>query len=250
MIFPHSTASNRRADSGVTEATGRLLPALAPPTRPASTSHAAVRCHRAHAASRLASLQALSLGSHQMARLTQRSHRFTTQTDQPGRGVPLNAGLGSLCLPIHNPWVESTGGDNFESHFMLNEARGGTFVVDEYRIFGHDMTNRDKGELWRYHGAELADLDGDGDLDLALGQIRDSHPTRINQSSIILEKRRFRSVPARSRATPAGLFGCEDFDMSGVTQPAAQRPRSTCAVGIHSSPSRSAACLRVRSRWT
>ena len=35
LIFPHSTASNRRADSGVTEATCRLLPALAPPARPA-----------------------------------------------------------------------------------------------------------------------------------------------------------------------------------------------------------------------
>ena len=101
LIFPHSTASNRRADSGVTEATGRLLPALAPPAGPASTSHAAVRCHRAHAASRLASLEALPLGSHQMARLTRRSRRFTTSTDQPGRGVLLNADLGSLCLPIH-----------------------------------------------------------------------------------------------------------------------------------------------------
>ena len=30
------------------------------------------------------------------------------------------------------------------------------------------------------------DLDNDGDLDLALGQLRDPHPTHINQSSIVL----------------------------------------------------------------
>ena len=45
--------------------------------------------------------QALSLGSHQMARLTRRSRQVYNPTDQLGKGVLLNADLGSLCLPIH-----------------------------------------------------------------------------------------------------------------------------------------------------
>ena len=130
MIFPHSTASNRRADSGVTEATCRLLPALALPVRPAKHERCSpttaprpsalrgtpslprvtrIGCiptslfdgtaHTPQAGWRR--FQALSLGSHQMARLTRRSGRFTTQPTGRGRGVLLNADLGSLCLPIH-----------------------------------------------------------------------------------------------------------------------------------------------------
>ena len=48
-------------------------------------------------------------------------------------------------------------------------------------------TNRNRGELWQYDGAELVDLDRDGDLDLVLGQIRDTHPYHLNQHSIMLE---------------------------------------------------------------
>ena len=48
-------------------------------------------------------------------------------------------------------------------------------------------TNRNRGELWQYDGAELVDLDRDGDLDLVLGQIRDTHPYHLNQHSIVLE---------------------------------------------------------------
>ena len=130
LIFPHSTASNRRADSGVTEATCRLLPALALPVRPAKHERCSpttaprpsalrgtpslprvtrIGCiptslfdgtaHTPQAGWRR--FQALSLGSHQMARLTRRSGRFTTQPTGRGRGVLLNADLGSLCLPIH-----------------------------------------------------------------------------------------------------------------------------------------------------
>ena len=103
LIFPHSTASNRRADSGVTEATGRLLPALAPrPGRPArATPSFVVTAHTA--AGRLASLQALSLSSHQMPRLTRKR---SGRPRRPSRRRWLAA---STSIPSVQPCQRSTG---------------------------------------------------------------------------------------------------------------------------------------------
>ena len=83
-------------------------------------------------------------------------------------------------------WVESAGGANVENHFMVNDGAGG-FVLDEHRIDNLVLTRRDRGEFWRYDGADLVDLDRDGDLDLVLGQLRDTDPTHINQGSVVLE---------------------------------------------------------------
>ena len=82
-------------------------------------------------------------------------------------------------------WVESTGGQNVESHFLVNDGSSG--FSSAYQMDENLKTNRNRGELWRYDGAELVDLDRDGDLDLVLGQIRDTHPTHLNQHSIVLE---------------------------------------------------------------
>ena len=82
-------------------------------------------------------------------------------------------------------WVESTGGHNVESHFIMNEGSG--VFSSEYRIDTNLKTNRRRGELWRYDGAALVDLDGERGLDLVLGQIRDPDPTHENQYSIVLE---------------------------------------------------------------
>ena len=82
-------------------------------------------------------------------------------------------------------WVESTGGENVESHFLVND--GGTWTVDVERASRALLHNRNAGENWRHDGGALVDLDNDEDLDLVLGQIRDLAPTHENQFSIVLE---------------------------------------------------------------
>ena len=81
-------------------------------------------------------------------------------------------------------WVESTGGQNIESHFMVNDGAGGFRAED--RMDQDLRTNGSQDENWRYDGAVLVDLDGDGAPELVLGQIRDLDPSHINQSSLVL----------------------------------------------------------------
>ena len=81
-------------------------------------------------------------------------------------------------------WVESTGGKNVASHFMVNNGDG-TFTIDPTRA-PDSLLRNPPPEYWRHVGNALVDLDIDGDLDLALGQIRAPDPTSINQFSIVL----------------------------------------------------------------
>ena len=81
-------------------------------------------------------------------------------------------------------WVESTGGNNVNSHFIVNNGDG-TFRVDTERA-SRELLHNPPPEFWRHHSGHLVDLDNDGDLDLALGQIRDGHARNIKQSSIVL----------------------------------------------------------------
>ncbi|MCY4506718.1 MAG: FG-GAP-like repeat-containing protein, partial [Acidobacteria bacterium] len=80
-------------------------------------------------------------------------------------------------------WVDSIGGANVSSHFMVNNGDG-TFTLDEARAPPELRYNWP--EAWYHLSGHLVDLDNDGDLDLALAQNRGLHPTTVNQSSIVL----------------------------------------------------------------
>ena len=92
-------------------------------------------------------------------------------------------------------WVESTGGANVISHFMVNNGDD-TFTLDPERA-PYELLHNPPPEFWRHVGNDLVDLDNDGDLDLALGQIRDPHPTHDNQFSLVLVNDGTGHYPAR-----------------------------------------------------
>ena len=96
--------------------------------------------------------------------------------------------------------MESTDGQNVESHFLVNDGSSG--FSSAYQMDENLKTNRNRGELWRYDGAELVDLDRDGDLDLVLGQIRDTHPTHLNQHSIYCWRTKGRATSADGTCYP------------------------------------------------
>ena len=91
-------------------------------------------------------------------------------------------------------WVDSIGGANVSSHFMVNNGDG-TFTLDEARAPPALLYN--PPEAWSLHEGHLVDLDNDGDMDLALGQNRGTSPRTINQSSIVLINDGTGHYPAR-----------------------------------------------------
>ena len=70
-------------------------------------------------------------------------------------------------------------------HSGETNKQDGTFTLDPDRA-PYELLHNPRPEFWRHVGNDLVDLDNDGDLDLALGQIRDLDPTHINQFSIVL----------------------------------------------------------------
>ena len=80
-------------------------------------------------------------------------------------------------------WVDSIGGANVSSHFMVNNGDG-TFTIEEERAPTRLRYN--PPEAWYHLEGHLVDLDDDGDLDLALAQNRGLDPSTFNQSSIVL----------------------------------------------------------------
>ena len=68
-------------------------------------------------------------------------------------------------------WVESTGGKNVVSHFLVNNGDE-TFTIERDRATDAVFRNNPP-DYWRQVGNSFVDVDNDGDLDLALGQIQD-----------------------------------------------------------------------------
>ena len=68
-------------------------------------------------------------------------------------------------------WVENTGGKNVVSHFMVNNGDE-TFTIERDRATDAVFRNNPP-DYWRHVGNSFVDVDNDGDLDLALGQIQD-----------------------------------------------------------------------------
>ena len=82
-------------------------------------------------------------------------------------------------------WVESTGGANVPSHFMVNNGDG-TFTIEPARATDEVLRNNPP-DYRRHVGNALVDVDNDGDLDLALGHIQnDGDPSTAGRSSTVL----------------------------------------------------------------
>ena len=117
-------------------------------------------------------------------------------------------------------WVESSGGANVISHFMVNNGDG-TFTVDSVRA-PYELLHNPPPEFWRHRSSDLVDLDNDGDLDLALGQMRDLHPTHVNQFSIVLVNDGTGHYPSRVELPHPDfndgytqVYGLTHFDVNG-----------------------------------
>ena len=91
-------------------------------------------------------------------------------------------------------WVDSIGGANVSSHFMVNDGHG-TFTLHEARAPPALRYNPPEG--WYHLHGHLVDVDNDGDIDLALGQNRSTSPATINQFSIVLVNDGAGRYPAR-----------------------------------------------------
>ena len=112
-------------------------------------------------------------------------------------------------------WVDSIGGANVYSHFMVNNGDG-TFTVDEERASTELRFSPDSPGSWWYHlEGHLVDLDNDGDLDLALGQNRDS-TTTFSMFSIVLVNDGTGHYPARIEL-PRPTFNDGFTSVSGQT---------------------------------
>ena len=82
-------------------------------------------------------------------------------------------------------WLQSGGGANVEEHIMVNNGDG-TFTIDRDRTPKPVLHNW-PDEYWGYHAGHFVDVDNDGDLDLALGQLgREAEGTAANSYSVVM----------------------------------------------------------------
>ena len=79
-------------------------------------------------------------------------------------------------------WVESHGGANVSSHFMVNNGDG-TFTSERARVSYEVLRN--PPDFRQYVGSDLVDLDNDGDLELVLGQLSPG-PLGLGSPTVVL----------------------------------------------------------------
>ena len=106
-------------------------------------------------------------------------------------------------------WVQSGGGANVEEHFLVNNGDG-TFTVDrDNRATRAVLHNQppDGSQYWGWDGGHFVDVDNDGDLDLALGQIRDRGPLVFHQRNTVLVNDGTGYFRNRIDLPPARFFG-------------------------------------------
>jgi len=82
-------------------------------------------------------------------------------------------------------FVESGGGSNITGHFMINNGDG-TFVVDNSEERYNELIKHGQTGFWRYYSNDLQDMDGDGFLDLVLGQLRRPNNQQDDMTSRIV----------------------------------------------------------------
>ena len=105
-------------------------------------------------------------------------------------------------------WVQSGGGANVEEHFMVNNGDG-TFTVDRDNRATKPVLHAqppDGSQYWGWDGGHFVDIDSDGDLDLALGHIRDRGPLVINQYNTVLVNDGAGYYPTRIDLPRVGFF--------------------------------------------
>ena len=78
--------------------------------------------------------------------------------------------------------LEETG-KNVVSHFMVNNGDE-TFTIERDRATDAVFRNLPP-DYWRHVGHTFADIDNDGDLDLALGHLRGTRPERATSVSMV-----------------------------------------------------------------
>ena len=106
-------------------------------------------------------------------------------------------------------WVQSGGGANVEEHFMVNNGDS-TFAVDrDNRAAKPVLHNQppDGSQYWGWDGGHFVDIDNDGDLDLALGHIRDRGPSVIDQYNTVLVNAGAGYYPTRIDLPRVRFFG-------------------------------------------
>ena len=90
-------------------------------------------------------------------------------------------------------WVESTSGDNVESHFMINGGDG-TFEVDTMAS-ALRVAAQPRARVLAALRLPSRRPDNDGDLDLVLGQMRDTDPDARQSVQHRPRERRHRPLP-------------------------------------------------------